>query len=99
MVSRVCEEFHLSVRQALVELALPDLDEFGPDVVAEESAALMFEVMEYRASVGAKRTYESAKPEDQAKMATENPMLALVHEMTFEAGIEKVRAKKARKLA
>jgi len=96
VVSRVCEEFHLPVSQALRELAMPDLDEFDAVTVAEESAALMFEIMDYRAFAEARRAYEAAKPEDQSKLAKDHRMVALVQEMVYEAGIAKVRERKAR---
>ena len=93
----MCEEFHLSVRQALHALAVPDVNAFDRELVAEECALLMFEVMDYRSFAAAKRAYAGAKPEDHPKMVREHAMVALVQEMEFELAKEQLRARKARK--
>lgn len=91
----MCEEFHLSVMQALQALALPDLDEFEAADIADECAGLMFEVMELRSFAGAMRAYKSAKPEEHQKMANEDDTVKLVMEIDYEMAGERLRVRKA----
>lgn len=72
------------MRQALVDLAVPDLGEFDAELVAEDIAELMFEVMEARAFAQAWRTYTTAKPEDLPTLTQSQRYIALAEEFEHE---------------
>jgi hypothetical protein len=94
VISRICEEFHIPVRQAL-EAMDPDVDTFDAVLVADECAALMFEVMDCRSFAAARKAYQQAKAEEQFELAKEHPMVALVQEIDLEVQMARKKAAKA----
>lgn len=90
----MCDEFHLSVREVLHETAR-DLDAFDPECIADEVVDLMVEILDMRGFARAKQRYDATPALEQAKLASQDPTVALVQEIHYEAMGRRVRARRA----
>lgn len=78
LVSRVCEEFHLTPAKAVREI--------------ENDDGLLFRVIDLRTLKRAKDSYDAATPEQRAKFTSGSPE-DLIAEFTFTLARERLQGK------